>query len=93
VSWRVLILPYIQQETLFKEFKLDEPWDSDQNKKLIAKMPAILRGPNKKLNEEGEDGLSRAARNEHTFSARWKKAPVRTSLRWFVEHNHVRRNQ
>jgi len=54
VSWRVLILPYIQQETLFKEFKLDEPWDSDQNKKLIAKMPAIFRGPSKKLNEEGK---------------------------------------
>src|SRR5205814_5198378 len=36
--------PYLEQEALFKEFKLDEPWDSDHNKKLIAKMPAIY-GP------------------------------------------------
>src|SRR5882672_4340583 len=37
LSWRVLILPYIEQDNLFKEFKLEEPWDSDHNKKLIAK--------------------------------------------------------
>ena len=42
LSWRVQILPYIEQDKLYKEFKLDEPWDSDHNKKLIAKMPAIF---------------------------------------------------
>jgi len=31
LSWRVQILPYIEQETLFKQFKLDEPWDSPNN--------------------------------------------------------------
>lgn len=41
LSWRVLILPYIEHEALYKEFKLDEPWDSDHNKKLIAKMPRV----------------------------------------------------
>ena len=39
LSWRVLILPYIEQDNLFKEFHLDEPWDSEHNKKLLAKMP------------------------------------------------------
>ncbi|HSQ56589.1 MAG TPA: DUF1559 domain-containing protein, partial [Gemmata sp.] len=43
LSWRVAILPYIEQETLYKQFKLDEPWDSDHNKKLIAQMPPIYR--------------------------------------------------
>ena len=33
------ILPYIEQQNLYNEFKLDEPWDSDHNKKLLAKMP------------------------------------------------------
>ena len=28
LSWRVLILPYIEQDALFKEFHLDEAWDS-----------------------------------------------------------------
>jgi hypothetical protein len=74
LSWRVLILPYLEQrqgdlpmegnglfgakpaaveinnpgapnpnkrtfEDIFKQFKLDEPWDSLNNKKLIERMP------------------------------------------------------
>ncbi len=42
LSWRVLILPYIEQNALANEFKLDEPWDSDTNKKLIEKMPKVF---------------------------------------------------
>jgi hypothetical protein len=42
LSWRVAILPYIEEDKLFKEFKLDEPWDSKHNKKLLDKMPAIF---------------------------------------------------
>ncbi len=45
LSWRVLILPYLEQDNLYKEFKLDEPWDSDHNKKLIAKMPKTYAVP------------------------------------------------
>ena len=41
LSWRVQILPYIEQDRLYKEFKLDEPWDSDHNRKLIDKMPEM----------------------------------------------------
>ncbi|HEX5269997.1 MAG TPA: DUF1559 domain-containing protein [Gemmataceae bacterium] len=45
LSWRVAILPYIEQDALYKEFRLDEPWDSDHNKKLIDKMPNLYRVP------------------------------------------------
>ncbi|MCR4414617.1 MAG: DUF1559 domain-containing protein [Thermoguttaceae bacterium] len=48
LSWRVAILPYIEQQTLYKQFHLDEPWDSEHNKKLIAKMPAVYRSPQSK---------------------------------------------
>jgi len=41
LSWRVLILPYIEQDNLYKQFKLDEPWDSANNKALIEKMPKV----------------------------------------------------
>lgn len=41
LSWRVQILPYIEEDELYKQFKLDEPWDSEHNKKLIDKMPKI----------------------------------------------------
>jgi hypothetical protein len=45
LSWRVLILPYIEQDKLYKEFHLDEPWDSEHNKKLLAKMPKTYAMP------------------------------------------------
>jgi RNA polymerase sigma-70 factor (ECF subfamily) len=53
LSWRVQILPFIEQETLYKEFHLDEPWDSEHNKTLIEKMPAIYAGPGVKTKEKG----------------------------------------
>ena len=53
LSWRVAILPFIEQDALYKEFKLDEPWDSEHNKKLIAKMPKLY-GPARGQAKEGE---------------------------------------
>jgi prepilin-type processing-associated H-X9-DG protein len=44
LSWRVLILPYIEQDGLYKQFHLDEPWDSEHNKKLLARMPPVYAG-------------------------------------------------
>jgi hypothetical protein len=50
LSWRVHILPFIEHDALYREFKLDEPWDSEHNKKLIARMPAVYNSPlSKKL--------------------------------------------
>jgi hypothetical protein len=54
LSWRVHMLPYVEQDALFKEFHLDEPWDSEHNKKLLPKMPTVYRSANKKLNEQGK---------------------------------------
>lgn len=42
LSWRVHILPYIEQSELYKQFKLDEPWDSPNNKKLLKLIPRIF---------------------------------------------------
>jgi hypothetical protein len=53
LSWRVLILPYIEQDNLYRQFNLDEPWDSEHNKKLIDKMPAVYALPNK-MSKPGE---------------------------------------
>jgi hypothetical protein len=46
LSWRVHILPFIEQDALYKEFHLDEPWDSEHNKKLIPRMPKIYLSSN-----------------------------------------------
>ena len=52
LSWRVQILPYLEQDALYKEFNLDEPWDSEHNKKLIEKMPKIYAAPGSKAAKE-----------------------------------------
>jgi hypothetical protein len=41
-SWRVLILPFIGQEALYKQYNFDEPWDGPNNRKLAARMPKVL---------------------------------------------------
>lgn len=43
LSWRVLLLPYLDEEKLFAEFRLDESWDSKHNKALIEKIPKIYK--------------------------------------------------
>src|SRR5262245_53734413 len=39
LSWRVLLLPYLEHDDLYAQFKLDEPWDGPHNKALLEKMP------------------------------------------------------
>jgi hypothetical protein len=57
LSWRVAILPYIEEEKLYTEFHLDEPWDSPHNIKLLQKMPLTLAHPKSKR-ETNEKGLT-----------------------------------
>ena len=45
LSWRVALLPYLGQQAVYDEIKLDEPWDSEHNKKLIARMPPLFASP------------------------------------------------
>ena len=35
-SWRVLILPFIEQKPLYDKYNFDEPWDGPNNSKLAA---------------------------------------------------------
>ncbi len=44
-SWRVALLPFLDQEKLYKEYRLNEPWDSEHNKQVLAKMPAVFKNP------------------------------------------------
>jgi hypothetical protein len=45
LSWRVHLLPYLDQQALYAEFHLDEPWDSPHNRQLIERMPACYADP------------------------------------------------
>lgn len=49
LSWRVAILPYLEQNALYNEFHLDEPWDSPHNRALAERMPNLYACPSKLL--------------------------------------------
>ncbi|MBA4062403.1 MAG: hypothetical protein C0501_01605 [Isosphaera sp.] len=42
LSWRVHLLPYLEQDALYRQFKMDEAWDGPTNKKLIDSMPKVF---------------------------------------------------
>ena len=46
-DWRVHLLPSLEQSELYKQFHLDEPWDSPHNRSLIARMPPVYDNPNR----------------------------------------------
>ena len=68
LSWRVYVLPYIDQNALFKQFHLDEPWDSPHNRTLIDKMPSVYRLPMSKT-EKGRTNYLLPVGNGAAFEA------------------------
>jgi hypothetical protein len=45
-SWRVAILPYMDgQQSLYDQYRFDQPWDSEENLLLLEKMPEVFRHP------------------------------------------------
>ncbi len=45
LSWRVALLPYLGHQKLFDQYRLDEPWDSPNNRKVLQQMPPVFRHP------------------------------------------------
>ena len=71
LSWRVLVLPYLDpnEAKLYSEFHLDEPWDSEHNRQLIARMPKVFKNP--RIDREGfTNYLASWARNVCSTEAR-----------------------
>ena len=44
-SWRVLILPFMDQQALYDRYRFDEPWDGPHNAQLADLMPPAYRCP------------------------------------------------
>ncbi|HEY1190812.1 MAG TPA: DUF1559 domain-containing protein [Gemmata sp.] len=45
LSWRVHMLPYLEQDQLFKQFNLNQPWDSATNKPLASRPIQTFMSP------------------------------------------------
>ena len=44
-SWRVLLLPYLDQQSLYDRYHFDEPWNGPRNAQLQDFMPSVYRCP------------------------------------------------
>ncbi len=42
-SWRVELLPYLDQNQLYQSYRMDEPWDSENNRKILDQMPRTFK--------------------------------------------------
>lgn len=47
LSWRVRLLPYLGYEDLYRQFRLNEAWNSPHNKRLLAQIPAEYQLPDR----------------------------------------------
>ncbi len=47
-SWRVLILPFIGENSVFDKYRMDEPWNGPNNSKLAAEKPKIFSFPTRR---------------------------------------------
>jgi hypothetical protein len=44
-SWRVLLLPYLDANPLYEQYRFDEPWDGPNNSKLHAEIIELYQCP------------------------------------------------
>lgn len=70
LSWRVHLLPFLgyKEKELYKQFHLNEPWDSDHNKKLVDKMPEIYNSPGRTVRKSGTTTFVVPVGNETAFT-------------------------
>jgi prepilin-type processing-associated H-X9-DG protein len=47
-SWRVLILPFLEELPLYQKYNMNEPWNGPNNSKLAAQVPDVYRCPSQK---------------------------------------------
>jgi prepilin-type processing-associated H-X9-DG protein len=46
-SWRVLILPFMEYQSIYTQYNFAEPWDGPNNIKLLDRMPPNLACPSR----------------------------------------------
>lgn len=51
-SWRVLILPFMDAQSIYDQYDLDEPWDGPNNRKLWPYIPWPYTCPSAQSNDQ-----------------------------------------
>ena len=68
LSWRVILLPYLEQKILFDQFAPTQAWDSPPNQPLVLRMPSLYACPDDPgPTSQGATPLSGDPRPEYRF--------------------------
>ena len=76
LSWRVLLLPFLEQNALYQKFKLDEPWDSPTNKALLSQMPNVYRCPSWPGGDTSENSIYQVLIGPGTLFEKAEGTPI-----------------
>lgn len=57
-SWRVLLLPYLGERSLYQQYDMNQPWDSQTNMMLVSRMPRVYASP-------GDDSAIRSSETSY----------------------------
>jgi len=90
LSWRVELLPALDEKELWKQFRRDEPWDGPNNRQLVARMPKVYAPPGR-LATERESGQTYFRGFSHEgafFDPKWKH-PARVPTAVTAGTSHV----
>jgi prepilin-type processing-associated H-X9-DG protein len=77
-SWRVLILPYMEQTELYNKIRLDEPWDSEYNKQFYNAVIDAYRCPSHSFTKKNRSCCYSAIAGEVMIPA--KEAGKKTGM-------------
>ncbi|QDV27927.1 DUF1559 family PulG-like putative transporter [Aureliella helgolandensis] len=51
-SWRILVLPYMEERPLYENYDFNEPWDGPNNSLLAKQMPRMFHSPTEPQSSE-----------------------------------------
>lgn len=62
-SWRVALLPFLGEKELYDAYRQDQPWDSEENLKVLKQMPNVYRHPNEDVGATTSSYFALAGKN------------------------------
>jgi hypothetical protein len=80
LSWRVLLLPYLEQQSLYEEFRLHEPWDSPHNRELLAQRPEVFAGVELGLEQHLRTRILAPVGGQTLFPGDRSRSPIELAL-------------
>ena len=74
-SWRVLLLPYLEQHRLYDEYNFDEPWNGPNNRKLHNRVVECFSCPTDEPSIPGQTSYVAIVGAETAWPAPGKAKP------------------